>query len=112
MTKTKPCFGLADNYRLTDGEINNVVYLTCRFTVDWSMRGCDLAVCRMLVGGEIVGDSGVLRLIEETCEYVWDHICGETDEFTPEQLIEHMIPPMVKFFTEHGVAYRSNCSSV
>lgn len=91
---------VADDYRFTDGELNNIVYLCHRFTIDWSMRRSDLAVCLMLARakGEIIGNAGLDRLIRTTCEYVWDHLCGEPEEPTADGFYEHMVPAMERWF--------------
>ena len=38
------------DYKPSDGEINNLVYLTLKYTVGWSMRAADLAVMQMMAG--------------------------------------------------------------
>ena len=89
--------GIADDYEFGTGEINNIVYLCCKYTVGWQMRQSDLAVCQSMAG-EMRGNAGLERLLQVTCEYLWDHISGEPDEFTAEQLQSHMAPVIETWF--------------
>jgi len=92
---------IADDYELGEGEINNVVYLVLKYTVGWGMRACDLAVCKLMAEGpdqKIRGNEGLEKLVRETCEYAWDHIAGEPDEPTTEQLYEHIAPVITEWY--------------
>lgn len=89
--------GLPEDYKPSDGEINNIVYLTCKYTCEWPMRAVDLKVCSLMVG-EIKGDAGITKLVETTCEYLWDHICGEPDEVSPQTFEEHMRPILTEWY--------------
>jgi hypothetical protein len=86
------------DYRLSDGEIDNIVYLVCKYTVEWNMRQVDKMVCQRMMSEEKTGVSQIQDLVCVTCEYVWDHICGEPDTFTPESLVEHMAPMISSWF--------------
>ena len=90
---------LPEGYKPSEGEINNFVYLVCKYTVGWMMRGADLAVCQMMTG-PIVGKQGLEKLLEQTTEYVWDHICGEPEEPTAEQLALHMKPVLEEWYSK------------
>jgi len=83
---------IEDSYVPSAGELNNFVYLVCKYTVNWGMRACDLQVCLMMAGGaeEIKGNAGLTKLCEVTCEYLWDHVCGEPEEPTTDQLFDHI----------------------
>ena len=61
-------YGIADDYQFSDGELNNIIYLTCKHTVQWPMRSADLAICLMMAGGkeEIVGNRGLANLVQHT----------------------------------------------
>ena len=98
---------VADEYVPGAGEINNIVYLICKYTVGWQMRAVDLQVCQMMAG-EIKGNAGLSKLCDVTCEYVWDHICGETDDFTPEQLFDHMKPHLQQWYNNTTVEERND----
>jgi len=98
---------LPENYVPSDGEINNFVYLTCKYTVGWNMRDCDLAVCKMMAG-PIQGSLGLSRLLEVTTEYLWDHICGEPSLISPKEFAEYMVPYFQEFYANSSPEQRSN----
>lgn len=99
---------LPEDYELSDGEIDNIVYLCCKYTVQFNMRPADLFVCKKLFGQGKRGVESVQELIEITCEYIWDHICGEPDDFTTETLVNHMVPIFNKWFNDSSKEERSN----
>lgn len=92
---------IADDYRPSSGELDNFVYLICKYTVGWQMRQADLQVCLMMAGHTILGSEGLSKLCEVTCEYLWDHICGEPDDFTPQTLTEH-IKPLLEYWYQNS----------
>ena len=100
MTKTLE-LPIADDYKPTPGELDNFVYLTSKYTVGWIPRAADHAVCLMMAGGadEIVGNEGLTKLCETTCEYLWDHICGEPEEPTAEALFDHIKPVLQEWYS-------------
>jgi hypothetical protein len=85
---------LTEDYVPSDGEYNNLCYITCKYTAGWGMRLADLAVCKMMAE-EAKGDQAIENFVRTTCEYVWDHICGEPDDVTPDAFYEH-IEPMIE----------------
>lgn len=97
---------LPADYRLSDGEVDNIVYLVCKYTVGWPMRQADKAVCQMMMG-DVKGPEAVAKLVEVATEYVWDHICGEPDEPTQEQLFEHIAPVIADWFGKTTPAERA-----
>lgn len=114
-----------DDYIPSDGELNNFVYLTCKYTVQWPMRQTDLAVCLELAKsrfgedvqagqtqpvGLIKGVEGLTRLLEVTCEYIWDHIAGEPDEFSPDDLFYHMKPILQEWYANTTIEERGNAN--
>jgi len=102
---------VADDYVPGAGELNNFVYAVCKYTVDWPMRNADLTVC-LLMAGEIKGNAGLTRLCEVTCEYVWDHICGKPEDFTPDQLFDHMRPSLQLWYNQESVEQRNDTGPV
>ncbi len=100
---------VADDYKPSTGEINNFVYLIMKYTIGWSMRQADLAVCCMMAGGHemIVGNEGLSLLAEHTCEYTWDHLCGEPEEPTADTLFEHMKPILQEWYKVSTVEERA-----
>ena len=94
---------LPEDYKLSEGEIDNIVYLTCKYTVQWPMRQVDLQVCKMMAGLDKptppTGSKAVGKLLEVTCDYLWDHVCGEPDDFTAKSLFEHMEPALKQWYS-------------
>ena len=80
---------VADDYKPNPGELDNIVYLVCRYTANWTMRQTDLIVCLQLAG-EVVGNAGISKLVKVACEYVWDHICGKPSSPTVDQMLPNM----------------------
>jgi|WetSurMetagenome_2_1015567.scaffolds.fasta_scaffold1781515_1 hypothetical protein len=61
---------LPTDYQLSDGEIDNIVYLTCKYTVGWQSRSVDVSVMKLMLGTTVRGKEAVTKLVENTCEYV------------------------------------------
>jgi hypothetical protein len=101
---------VADDYAPSNGELNNLVYLTCKYTVGWGMRQTDLAVCLMMAGGEeeIRGNKGLSNLCWVTCEYLWDHVAGEPTDINPEQLFDHIKPALQTWYENQTPEQRSS----
>ena len=101
------------DYRPTDGELDNICYLTMKYTIQWPMRQADLAVCILMAGGKeaIVGDAGLSKYVHEICAYLWDHIAGEPDEFTADTLFEHIKPILNQWWAGTTVEERSNTAT-
>ena len=88
---------VADDYEPSPGEINNFIYLCCKYTIQWAMRTADLQVCTMMAR-EIKGNKGLTKLCLVTCEYIWDHIAGEPEEFDADKLFDHMKPVLQEWY--------------
>lgn len=111
MTTTKTLeLPVPDDYVPSEGELNNIVYLVCKYTANWPMRTADLSVCLLMAGGqeEIIGNEGLTRLVEQTCEYVWDHICGEPEEPTADQFFDHIKPILQHWYSNTTPEDRAN----
>lgn len=98
-----------DDYEPSDGEIDNLVYLTCRYTCGWPMRRVDLHICKMMAG-EIRGAEGISRLVSVACDYCWDHVCGEPEETSAEAFFEHIKPMLEHWYAETTPEDRSKTS--
>lgn len=99
--------GIADDYVPSDGELDNLVYLVLKYTVGWPMRPTDKLVC-LTMAGPVVGTAGIENLIRQTCEYAWDHIAGEPDEFSPDDLYSHMAVAIEKWYASTSVMERAD----
>ena len=97
---------LADDYTPNSGELNNLVYLCCKYSTNWPMRQADLQVC-LLMAGEIHGNAGISKLCEVTCEYIWDHICGEPEERSVDDFFNHMKEILQVWYEKTTVETRS-----
>ncbi len=99
---TQLTIDVPEDYEPSEGELNNFVYLVCKYTVNWQIRACDLAVCTMMAstGSPIRGSAGLARLLDVTCEYAWDHLAGEPDEKSPEDFAKHMVPLLEEWYTK------------
>lgn len=86
-----------EDYVPSAGEVDNLVYLCCKYTAGWQMRACDLAVVKMMAP-DPRGPDGIERLARQACEYVWDHICGEPEGTSAEKLLEHMSPILEEWY--------------
>jgi hypothetical protein len=104
---------IADDYAPSYGELDNLAYLTCKYTIGWGCRVTDLKVCLSMAGGQdnIVGDAGISRFVSVICDYLHDHICGEPEDPTPAQLFSHIKPLLVNWYQNSTVASRSDTSS-
>lgn len=91
--------GVPDDYVPSAGELDNIVYLVCKYTAGWSMRSADLAVCLMMVG-EVKGSKGISNLVHVACDYVWDHICGEPSNTSSKKFFEHIKPMLEEWYSK------------
>jgi hypothetical protein len=87
-------------YKPSLGELNNLAYLVFKYGVGWGMRQADLSVCLMMVGGAeaVKGDEGLSKFVYTVCEYAWDHIAGEPEEFDADKLFDHMKPALQEWY--------------
>jgi len=94
--------GVLDDYEPSAGELNNIVYLVCKYTANWPMRGADLSICLMMAGmdGEVKGPKGISNLVRVTCDYVWDHVCGEPSDTSPRKFFAHMKPMIEEWYSK------------
>ena len=98
---------LPSDYRPSAGELDNLVYLVCKYTCGWQMRAADKAVCLMMAG-DVIGNAGISKLVEVACEYCWDHIMGEPEKPDADALFAHMKTIMQEWYKSSTVEERSN----
>lgn len=95
-----------DDYVPSDGEVDNLVYLTLKYGAGWPMRGCDLTIVKMMAGN-VRGSAGLSRLVYAACEYAWDHILGEPDGVTSEDMFGFMKPILEEWYSKTSQEERS-----
>ena len=98
-----------DDYAPSAGELNNFVYLACKYTVGWIARSCDHEVLLMMAGGPdgIRGNAGLTTLAQVACGFCWDHIAGEPDEYDPSVLFNHVKPILQDWYKNTTVEDRA-----
>lgn len=101
---------IPDDYVPTPGELDNFVYLTSKYTVGWIPRSADHAICLQMAGGadKIIGNSGLTKLCEETCEYLLDHICGNPENPTVDELFDYMKPTLQQWYNNSTPEQRAS----
>lgn len=101
---------IVDDYRPSDGELDNLVFLTLKYTIGWPMRQADKAVILQFAGDDLCGDAGISRVVEQACEYAWDHICGKPEDFDTDTLFDHIRPILNEWYDNSNVEQRSDTS--
>lgn len=85
-------------HKITPDEMNNIVYLTCKYTISWPMRTADLMVIATMVNKDKTGPEAMDDLMDVTCEYIWDHLCGEPESPQPNDYKTHMVTMLNEFW--------------
>lgn len=88
---------LPPDYKLTENEKDNLIYLSLRYTIDWTMRAADKQVVLFLAGGASTGKD-IERLVKVACEYAWDHLAGKPLDGSPESYYEYMVPILESWY--------------
>lgn len=103
---------ISDDYQPSHNELDNLMYLTCKGTINWTMRTADFVVCLNMAGGpsNIRGDKGISHFVSIVCDYLWDHIMGEPEAYSPEQLFAHVQPFLFEWY-ENSTPEERGCLS-
>tara|TARA_R110000751_G_scaffold93925_2_gene183319 strand:- start:324 stop:818 length:495 start_codon:yes stop_codon:yes gene_type:complete len=75
-----------ETHKPTDGELNNLCYLSMRYIANWPMRNVDFNVVKMMSGDPPTVEALSDQFIPNLVEYVWDHIMGEPADPTVEDI--------------------------
>ena len=67
----------------TDNELNNIAYLSMKYGIGWQMRNVDFMAVKLMSTGQ-----GLAGFQEALADYNWDHIMGEPDDITVEDILE------------------------
>lgn len=91
---------ISDEYLPSYGELDNLAYITCRGTINWPCRTADFVVCLNAAGGpdNIKGDKGISNYVSVICDYLWDHVMGEPENPTAQQLFAHIQAPLFEWY--------------
>ncbi len=72
----------------TANEINNAVYLACRYVAQWPMRQADLGVVLLMSGNSFTSVAELQEKLGQALgEYLWDHILGEPEDPSEEDVV-------------------------
>ena len=102
------------DYQMTDGEMDNIIYLVLKFGCNWQMRECDKQVVLYLFralpeGKSRTGAGGIQNLIMEAATYGWDHILGkEPGQPLPLKIARFMLPRIAWWWSEFDQQRRSD----
>lgn len=103
-------YNVPNDYRMTDNEINNVVYLISKYLFNWGMRECDLQICIIMsdlgTNPRPSGPDAIDRLVNATSEYLWDHVAREPDEFPLETVVKEATGITEAFFNDVPASVR------
>jgi hypothetical protein len=60
------------------------------YTIGWEMREADFLVLETLIGAATTAeDPTVEEYMKAIAEYAWDHLAGEPDDWSAENIISH-----------------------
>lgn len=70
----------------TNRELNNLCYLSMKYIANWPMRAADFHVVNMFGGTPKTVVELDEHYIPQLADYMWDHLMGEPEEPTTEDL--------------------------
>lgn len=73
-------------HELTEGELNNLVYLSMKMVIGWQMRATDLEVVKLLAGPVKTIKEFDKAFVPVLAQYMWNHILGEPEDTTQDDL--------------------------
>jgi hypothetical protein len=95
----------------TINELNNLCYLSFKYIAGWHMRQCDFAVVTMMGGTPTSVNDIDTQYGPALAEYIWDHILGEPDDFTVED-IEYAVKAVKNSLYAMGPEIRESVENV
>jgi hypothetical protein len=88
----------------TTGELSNIVYIAMKHLAGWQMRQCDLGVVLTMSTPKNLKELDE-AFVPSLAEYIWDHLMGEPEEVTTEDLeygIRHIAKAMLACYEYVG----------
>lgn len=73
-------------HRPTNGELNNLTYLSMKYLIGWGMRAVDLAVILHMTSPMENVNELESKFIPVLADYMWDHLMGEPESPTADDL--------------------------
>jgi hypothetical protein len=106
---------LPSDYLMSDGEMDNLIYLTLKHGCHSFMRPTDKAVVLRMFAQQKkakVGADGIANLIMEAAVYGWEHMLGKPNDPLPLTIASSMWPRIVWSFKHFTREQRSDTSVV
>jgi len=78
-------------HKPTEEELNNLCYLSFKHIIAWHMRATDYHIVRMMGGDPQTVDELKEKFIPELAQYIWDHMMGEPEDPTSEDITKAIV---------------------
>lgn len=79
-----------DKHKPTENEMNNICFMAMKYGAGHIMRQVDLAMVNTLGGTPDTVRGLSDRWIPSLADYMWDHIMGEPDDPSPEEMVDYV----------------------
>lgn len=80
-----------NKHKPTENEMNNICFMSMKYSAGHIMRQVDLTMVNMLGGTPDTVRNLSDRWIPALADYIWDHIMGEPDDPSLEEVVEFVI---------------------
>jgi hypothetical protein len=71
-----------NTYKPTDGELNNLCYLSMKYIAGFDMRNVDFTMVKTMGGDPQFVATLTEQFIPQLATYIWDHLMGEPEDPT------------------------------
>ncbi len=103
---------LPATYQPSEGEYNNLVYLTLMIAAQHQMRAADLALMQaMCPRRDMFGPQAIDDLVHVVIEYAWDHVMGEPEDPSEETLWQYVSPMLEVWYKDVQIEDRANTTN-
>lgn len=72
----------------TEGELNNLTYLSMKFLVNWQMRHVEFVLLKGMAGEIKSIDDVKAKFIPQIAQYIWSHLMRKPDAISINDLQE------------------------